>query len=488
MANPSLVFAGTPLRLGVGAQASPWHGRLAVGGGLLQLRGSGDEQRRQLGTSKAPVLAAGAFAIGLLIAVNRRRGRALYAAADVDSSRGASAQSPHKPSLHTGTIAAAAIVCFLVATGFGASPAEAADAIQPLPLDGLSWDTFVNLNANVIIGIDSVVGSAGLAIFIYTVIAKLVTFPVYQGALRTNALMRIISPQVKQIQRQYADNEQAKQRMVGALYEKVGCNPQLGLLITLAQLPVFLALFYAVKKLALADAHFKEPFLWIPSLAGPVESGNPSLDWLIKSKTGAFIFEPQVGWLDAGRYLILPIVLIATQLSLAKLVSAQKEPDPLTLTFPFLVGISTLVSPQGVGIYWFTNSVLTAVQTQQARSKVNEEFPEYSEVWEATPDQLDEIKKGSKVIFAGKEGVVTYGPDSDNDCKVTFEDGKVSDYVKVSALRTPGELDQSLQQLESEVGSARPGAPIPTAAASRKAARAAKEREKLRKKRARARA
>jgi len=311
----------------------------------------------------------------------------------------------------------------------------------------------------------------------YTILTKAATYPFYQGALRTNALMRIISPQVKQIQRQYEDNEQARQRMIGALYEKVGVNPQVGLFITLGQLPIFLALYYAIKKLAVADAHFKEPFLWIPSLAASISDA---------------LADPQVGWLDAGRYLILPAVLVATQLALARLTSAQKEPDPLTLTFPWLVGISTLASPQGVGIYWLTNSVLTAVQTQRARSEVSKEFPEYSEVWEATADQQDEIKKGSKVTLAGKEGVVTYGPDSDNDCKVTFEDGSMSDFVKVSALRIPGALDQNLTDLESEVGGpAQPSVPGATSGqtgppASRKAARAAKERAKMRKAKERA--
>jgi len=489
MGNPSLAFASTPLRLG-GARAGPLHGDR-----LLQLQGSGDKPRRQLNTCRTPVLAAGAFAMGLLAAVNRRQGSGMRAVPQMSSGRGISVQSSEKSSLRSATWAAAAILCFLVAAGFGASPAEAADGVQPLPLEGLSWETFVNLNANVIIGIDSVIGSAGLAILFYTILTKAVTYPFYQGALRTNALMRIISPQVKQIQRQYEDDEQSKQRMIAALYEKVGVNPQVGLFITFAQLPIFLALYYAIKKLALADAHFKEPFLWIPSLAGPAESGSPSLDWLLSSKSASG-FEPQVGWFDAGRYLILPIVLVATQLSLAKLTSAQKEPDALTLTFPWIVGISTLVSPQGIGIYWLTNSVLTAVQTQRARSEVSEEFPEFSEVWEATADQPNEIKKGSKVTLGGKEGVVTYGPDSDNDCKVTFEDGSVSEYVKVSALRTPGSLDESLNALESEVGppsSGVPGAPAATSGkggtpASRKAARAQKERAKMRKAKARARA
>lgn len=72
---------------------------------------------------------------------------------------------------------------------------------------------------------------------------------------------------------------------------QVGLNPFAAFLPILFQLPIFIALFRAIGKLAAQDEHFKEmlgvvsawwcacgvceePFLWIPSLAGPVESGR----------------------------------------------------------------------------------------------------------------------------------------------------------------------------------------------------------------------
>jgi YidC/Oxa1 family membrane protein insertase len=253
----------------------------------------------------------------------------------------------------------------------------------------------VNLNANLIIGIDNVFGSAGVAIIIYTVITKAFTFPIYQPSLKTNALMRLIKPQVTQIQTQYKDNEKERDRIVKSLYEKVGVSPLNGLLPAFAQLPIFVALYSAIRKLALEDQHFKEPFLWIPSLAGPAESGNPSLDWFFKSRVENG-FEPLVGWQNAGLYLILPVVLVSVQLFFAKLTSPSKEPDAVTLAFPFIIGISTLVSPQGLGIYWLTNSCLSLAQTQLARTEADSEFPELKEIWEAYSDKPDEVRQGDK--------------------------------------------------------------------------------------------
>jgi YidC/Oxa1 family membrane protein insertase len=293
-----------------------------------------------------------------------------------------------------------------------------------------------------------VFGSAGIAIIIYTVITKALTFPIYQPALKTNALMRLIKPQVEQIQTQYKDNEKESTRLVRALYEKVGANPVNGLLPTFAQLPVFVALYSAIRKLALNDEHFKEPFLWIPSLSGPTMDGNASLDWFLRSRVENG-FEPLVGWQNAGLYLILPVVLVTVQLGFAKLTSPSKEPDAVTLAFPFIIGISTLVSPQGLGIYWLTNSCLSLAQTQLARTEADSEFPELKEIWEAYSDKPDEVRQGDKVVLNGREGVVVYGPDTDNECKVAYEDGSESGFVKAYALRRRGsKLDKVVSELE----------------------------------------
>jgi len=300
-----------------------------------------------------------------------------------------------------------------------------------------------------IIGIDSIFGSAGVAIIFYTVVTKALTFPIYQPALKANALMRLIKPQVEQIQTQYKDNEKEKDRLVRAMYEKVGANPLGGLLPTFAQLPVFVALYSAIKKLAVNDQHFKEPFLWIPSLAGPTSDGNPSLDWIFPLQRVENGFEPLVGWQNAGLYLILPVVLVSVQLFFAKLSSPNKEPDAVTLAFPFIIGFSTLVSPQGLGIYWLTNSCLSLAQTQLARTEADTEFPELKEIWETYSDKTEEVKQGDKVVLNGREGVIVYGPDTDNECKVEYEDGSESGFVKAYSLRRRGsKLDMAVAELE----------------------------------------
>lgn len=245
---------------------------------------------------------------------------------------------------------------------------------------GGDWfDTFVNLNANVIASIDAVVGSAGVAIILYTVLVKAITYPLSQPALRTSAMLQLVSPQVQLIQLKYKENDELKNSMLRRLYAEVGVEPVSALLPIFVQLPVFIGLFRAIGKLASQDDHFKESFLWIPSLAGPVAPGRPSLDWLLKSQFSDH-FEPLVGWHDAGLYCCLPIIVVLSQIFTQRMSSTQQDQGAAEIVFPLFIGISTLVSPAGLGLYWLTNNLLTGGQMSLVQQQIGEEMPEYKRI------------------------------------------------------------------------------------------------------------
>lgn len=265
------------------------------------------------------------------------------------------------------------------------APAAALAADQAAAAASGDWfDPFVNFNAGIIAGIDGVVGSGGVAIILYTIIVKAVTFPLQQPALRTTTLLRLTSPQTETIQKEYKDDEDQKNQMLRRLYDEVGINPLNGLLPVLVQLPIFIALFRAIGRLASNDDGFKQPFLWIPNLSGPVASGNPNLDWLLRSQFSDH-FEPLVGWGAALGYLVLPVLIISTTIAAQKLggssASTSKDNGWIDTVFPWFIGFSTLVSPQGLGLYWLTNTFLTAGQTFYVKAEVEKEYPEYARIY-----------------------------------------------------------------------------------------------------------
>jgi len=55
--------------------------------------------------------------------------------------------------------------------------------------------------------------------------------------------------------------------------------------------------------------------------------------------------------------------------------------------------------------------------------------------------QLVPIVKGDRVVVKGRAGIVSYGPDIEGECKVKFDDGKVSGFMSLKELKKEGELE-----------------------------------------------
>lgn len=246
------------------------------------------------------------------------------------------------------------------------------------------FDPFVNLNMSILEGIAGIFGSAGAAIILYTILLKLLTWPLQQPALRISSALRLVSPQVELIKKIYEDSDDRQGKTISRLYKKLDLNPLPALLPILFQLPIFVALFRGISRLAQTNAVFKLPFLWIPSLAGPVTDGTASVDWLIKTRA-ADHFEPLVGWETAVLYLVLPALVVASQLASQRINASSQDSEAVNNFFPGFICIACLVSPSGLGLYWLTNNLITTAQTAWVQGEVAKDFPE----WKKLKDEVD---------------------------------------------------------------------------------------------------
>lgn len=83
----------------------------------------------------------------------------------------------------------------------------------------------------------------GIAIIIMTILVRLVLSPVLYKSYLSQAKMKILKPEIAEINAMYKDNAMKKQKETMALYSKAGASPMSGCLPALVQLPVFYALF-----------------------------------------------------------------------------------------------------------------------------------------------------------------------------------------------------------------------------------------------------
>ena len=83
----------------------------------------------------------------------------------------------------------------------------------------------------------------GIAIIVMTIVVRLVLSPVLYKSYLSQAKMKILKPEIAEINAKYKDNAMKKQQETMALYSKAGASPMSGCLPALLQLPVFYALF-----------------------------------------------------------------------------------------------------------------------------------------------------------------------------------------------------------------------------------------------------
>lgn len=116
-------------------------------------------------------------------------------------------------------------------------------------------------------------GGFGLSLIIFTCFVKLLIFPLYEGQLRSTAKQQKVQPKIIEIQRRFGADKEKMNMEMSRFYIEEGINPLAALWPAFVQIPIFIALYRSITQLAQTDEHFKEGFLWVPSLAGPNTEG-----------------------------------------------------------------------------------------------------------------------------------------------------------------------------------------------------------------------
>ncbi len=232
------------------------------------------------------------------------------------------------------------------------------------------WQAFVDLIATVLEGLNGVIAGVGIpysfgfAIILFTVLIKIVTYPLNKSQMESTRATQELQPRLKELQKKYGNDKEKLSKAQMELYKEAGVNPLGGCLPMLVQMPIWFALYRAIYQMAGTSASLNERFFWIPSLAGPVTDRAAGLSWLWPLVNGA----PPVGWADAIAYLILPVLLVVSQLYTQRMMSPQSN-DPnqkamsqAMMLMPLMFGYFALIVPSGLTLYWFTNNILSMAQ------------------------------------------------------------------------------------------------------------------------------
>lgn len=181
--------------------------------------------------------------------------------------------------------------------------------------------------------IQSFVGNWGVAIICLTFIVRGAMYPLTKAQYTSMAKMRMLQPKLQAMRERIGDDRQRMSQEMMELYKKEKVNPLGGCLPILLQMPIFIALYWALmESVELRHSPF---FGWIHDLSAQ---------------------DP---------YYILPLLMGASMFVIQKM-SPTTITDPMQqkiMTFmPVMFTFFFLWFPSGLVLYWLVSNIVTLIQ------------------------------------------------------------------------------------------------------------------------------
>ncbi|AVR45881.1 membrane protein insertase YidC [Christiangramia fulva] len=192
--------------------------------------------------------------------------------------------------------------------------------------------------------------SYGLAIIAMTIVVRIFLSPVTYKSYLSQAKMKILRPEINEINEKYKDNAMKKQQETMKLYSKAGASPMSGCLPALAQIPVFYALFQFFPS-AFQLRH--KSFLWADDLS--------SYDVVAHLPFNIPFYGDHV-----SLFPILASIAIFIYMTMTTGQNMQANQQPGMPNMKFLMYLSPLFMliffnnyASGLSLYYFTSNLIT---------------------------------------------------------------------------------------------------------------------------------
>lgn len=198
-------------------------------------------------------------------------------------------------------------------------------------------------------------GNFGLGLILFTLLTRVVTFPLTLRQLRATRAMTSLKPRIDDINKKYKDPRRRSEEQM-KLYREAGINPLGCLGPMLIQMPIFIAL-YAVVRVALGTT--PESFIGLENKLYEwsfIEHAVPLDDHFLTMDLSA-----------SGNIVLALLVGVATWLQSKTSFSTRGRPtDPMMAQqqqmmqwmLPLVFGYITITFPAGLGLYWLATTVI----------------------------------------------------------------------------------------------------------------------------------
>jgi YidC/Oxa1 family membrane protein insertase len=211
--------------------------------------------------------------------------------------------------------------------------------------------------------------SWSLSIIGLVIVIRIALIPLFVKQIRAVRNMQAIQPQIKELQKKYADNREKLGQEMMKLYRETGTNPFSSCLPILLQAPIFFALFRVLQGIALnkpeglfasaqnldlVDQAREALVVGVPIYATLINAGEtPSIPATISLTIFLILF------MSATTFITQKQLIVKNSAPNNPMVQQQKI---LLYVFPIIFAVGGIGFPIGVLIYWSTTNLWSMFQ------------------------------------------------------------------------------------------------------------------------------
>lgn len=231
------------------------------------------------------------------------------------------------------------------------------------------WETLIiNPMLNSLLWIYGFLGNFGLAIILFTILVRLVTYPLTVQQIKGQQKMTEFqsSKEWQAIQKKYKDDKQKLQQEQMKLYQELGINPFASCLPLLIQFPVIIGLYQSITR-AMASAPIAMEGLYnnlysFTDVAKLLPVKNIFLWMNLSQPERLYVF-------GFGIPVLAILVLITTYLQ-SKLMTPPSTPGDqsaqmsqmMNIYMPLFMGYLALTFASGLALYFIATNVVSILQ------------------------------------------------------------------------------------------------------------------------------
>lgn len=231
------------------------------------------------------------------------------------------------------------------------------------------WDTIIiQPFTNLLLLITMLVKNFGIAIVLFTLLIKLITYPLTAKQLKSSMAMQDLQndPKYKKVMAKYKDNKEKAAEEQMKIYKEKGISPFGSCLPTIIQLPIILGLYQSIMRVMASTPlelvkleRIVYPFLDVNKIL-PIQNRFLWMD----------LGQPERLWIGTIGIPVLAILVLVTTFIQTKITQPPTQENDqsaamnnsMMMMMPFMMGWMAYQFSAGLALYFLASNIATVVQ------------------------------------------------------------------------------------------------------------------------------